>query len=74
MTACRHGFDPDTTMPEHLREAMPVCPSCEWEARLPWPARFVATHPRWGPWISVFGLGLSIVALIMAVGCVNGWW
>jgi hypothetical protein len=73
MNACRHGFDPHTTLPEDLRDLCPVCPSCAWEARLPVAVRFVATHPHWGPWLSVIGLGLSVLAVILSVGCINGW-
>ncbi|HVQ84660.1 MAG TPA: hypothetical protein VMS84_07900 [Mycobacterium sp.] len=70
---CRHGFNPETTMPEHLREQFPTCKACEWEAAHP-VARFVLEHPTWGLRLSVFSAALSALALILAVGVVARWW
>lgn len=63
-TACRHGFDPDVMAGVGWKGG---CPSCEYENRLPQPVRFVAQHPHWGPWLTVFSLGLSVAAAALAI-------
>jgi hypothetical protein len=68
---CRHGFDAQQM---HGIGWSGGCPSCEWEARLPPPVRFIATHPHWGPWITAFSLVLSLIALILSLGVVERWW